>query len=313
MYRSASDRVLRAAALLTVGVLLAAPSAVAGAPQKQIEAQASQPSAIIGSDIAISKEHAELKLELANGRKLTLSTVAGNNRGLLHSGVSGTPADLTQVITVGVRRGDELDRAWRELLNEAMETPADDLAGLLTRWEAPSGGDALDNLLDNAILGMPMAPLPAQDPGGSQFGDSLSKLQDKIMELERALEEKADEAVEAEHFDRRREPDMFGPLRHVGRGLAGIMSLLITMAVLFGLGFVLVFFGGRRHLEGVADAARHATMRSFLVGIAGSFLVIPAFVLGTIVLVVSIVGIPALLIWLPAFPLAVVLSCLLGY
>ena len=99
MYRSASDRVLRAAALLTVGVLLAAPSAVAGAPQKQIEAQASQPSAIIGSDIAISKEHAELKLYLANGRKLTLSTVAGNNRGLLHSGVSGTPADLTQVIT----------------------------------------------------------------------------------------------------------------------------------------------------------------------------------------------------------------------
>jgi len=54
-------------------------------------------------------------------------------------------------------------------------------------------------------------------------------------------------------------------------------------------------------------------VRSFLVGLAASFLVIPVFVLGIVVLAVSIVGIPALLIWVPAFPLAVVLSTLLGY
>jgi hypothetical protein len=49
------------------------------------------------------------------------------------------------------------------------------------------------------------------------------------------------------------------------------------------------------------------------VGLAASFLVIPVFVLGIIVLAISIVGIPALLIWVPAFPLAVVLGCLFGY
>jgi hypothetical protein len=107
--------------------------------------------------------------------------------------------------------------------------------------------------------------------------------------------------------------DWYSPVRHVGRGVAGILSLLVTFAVLFGLGFALIFFGGRRYLEAVADATREATMRSFLVGLAASFLMIPVFVLGIVVLAISIVGIPALLIWVPAFPLAVVLSLILGY
>jgi hypothetical protein len=104
-----------------------------------------------------------------------------------------------------------------------------------------------------------------------------------------------------------------GPFYHITEGLAGIFSIVIAYAVLFGLGFVAIFFGGRKYIEGVADTARHATGRSLLVGIAATFLVVPAFVLGIIALVISVVGIPGLLVWVPGFPVAVLVAALLGY
>jgi hypothetical protein len=103
------------------------------------------------------------------------------------------------------------------------------------------------------------------------------------------------------------------PFRHIAQGLAGIFSILVTYVVLFGIGFAVIFFGGRKYIEGVADTARHAPGRSFLVGLAASFLVVPAFVLGIIALVISVIGIPGLLVWVPGFPVAVVLGVLLGY
>jgi hypothetical protein len=219
---------------------------------------------------------------------------------------------MNQILALGVRRGDPLDRSWRALLNEAMDTPTEELAAKLTAWDAPEGGEALEDLLDSALEGTPM-PTPAPDaPGGREMGDSLNKLQEKISELEQALEEQH-VTVEEDVEPRQRGPDWFSPLRHVGRGLAEILSLFVMFAVLFGLGFAIVFFGGRKNLEEVAEASRHATMRSFLVGLAACFLVFPVFILGAIVLAVSIVGIPLLLVWLPAFPLVVVLSGILGY
>ncbi|MFS8637919.1 MAG: hypothetical protein FWJ74_07520, partial [Gemmatimonadota bacterium] len=63
----------------------------------------------------------------------------------------------------------------------------------------------------------------------------------------------------------------------------------------------------------VADTARHATLQSALVGLAGTFLILPAFILGAIALTISIVGIPLLIAWLPLFPVAVVVALLFGY
>src|SRR5690606_37686474 len=103
------------------------------------------------------------------------------------------------------------------------------------------------------------------------------------------------------------------PFHHIGEGLAGILSILVAYAVLFAVGFVVIFFGGRKYIEGVADTARHATGRSFLVGLAAAFLVVPAFILGMIALVISVIGIPGLLVWVPGFPVAVLLAALLGY
>ena len=292
----------RAVALIAL-VLAADPAFAQDAPLS---------SKVVSSEIALSREQAELKLELANGRKLTLSTVAGASLGVLSSGVSGSRDEQAQVLALGVRRGDELDRSWRALLNEAMDTPSEQLADLLARWEAPSGGQQLDQLLENALIGKAMDPIAPVDANAPRFNDSLAKLQDRIMQLEQELHEKAD-GWEGERRVVYRDRGFFAPFRHVTHGIAGIVSLLVTFAVLFGLGFALVFFGGRKYLDEVAEAARRSTARSFLVGLAASFLAIPAFVLGIVVLAISIVGIPALLIWIPGFPLAVILGSLMGY
>lgn len=307
MYRMASDHSRWAATLVVIalGGLRPAPAAAA------LQQQSGEATRIVSSEIAVSRGVAELKLELSNGRKLTLSTLASDSRGVQQGRTSGSPGDLNQVLSLGVRRGDPLDRSWRALLNEAMDTPTDELARKLTAWEAPEGGQPLDDLLENALDGAPMPAVQAEAPAAPELGDSLNKLHEKIIQLEQELEE---EHVQAEAWEpRRRGPDWFSPLRHVGRGLAGIISLLVMFAVLFGLGFAVVFFGGRKHLEEVAEATRHATFRSFLVGLAASFLVFPVYILGAIVLAVSIVGIPLLLVWLPAFPLVVVLSGIVGY
>jgi hypothetical protein len=103
------------------------------------------------------------------------------------------------------------------------------------------------------------------------------------------------------------------PFRHVFRGLTGVAQWAIFYAVVFGIAFATIFFGGRRYIEAVADTARTSTTRSLLVGLAASFLVIPAFFLGIIALAISIVGIPVLIAWIPLFPVAVGLAILLGY
>ena len=316
MHRTASDRARwLGATFLALLIAGAQNTSVQAQQEAKVTPQPQKSLRIVSSEIAISREQAELKLELSNGNKLTLNAVAGESSSQLESSVSGAPGDLKQIVSLGVRRGDELDRSWRQLLNEAMDTPTDELGSLLTRWEAPGEGKELDHALENALQGLPVVagdtPTPGEPVVAPEFSDSLDKLHSEIERLNEELRDQQE--ADFEHAVRRRGPEWFSPLRHVGRGVAGVLSMLVTFAVLFGLGFATVFFGGRPYLEAVADATRHATTRSFLVGLAASFLVVPAFVLGIVVLAVSIIGIPVLLVWIPAFPLAVVLGTLLGY
>jgi len=287
-----------------------------GTPALAQEPEAALPPArIVSSEISVSRDQAELRLELANGARLVLSTVSGDGGStprVLRNTVSGEPGNLSQRLAISARRGTRLDRDWRELLDRAMAAQADEIAQLLVDWNAPAGGEPLDQALESALAGLEQGVAVAAVANGqaAEFGDSLGKLQNRISELEQMLDETHEQATVRQ---RHRGPDWLAPLRHIGRGAAGVMSVLVTFAVLFGLGFAVVFFGGRKYLEEVADTARYATGRSFLVGLAASFLVVPAFVLGAIVLLISIVGIPALLVWLPAYPLAVTLAALLGY
>lgn len=265
-------------------------------------------SRVLSSEIAISRERAEIKLELDNGRKLNFATIIGQSRGPLQRDVTPT-GDVT--VLLPVQRGSGVDRSWRELLNNAMDASPESLATLLRDWQAPRefDGDAFDAALAEALSGTPALPVAPAAPG--VIDDSVVKLESKIQQLEEQLDEAREHAIEAR--DARRGPDWFAPFRRVWQGFSGIFGVLITYIVLFGISFVAILFGARKYIEGVADTVRAGVGRSFLVGLAGSFLLIPVFVLGCIALAISIVGIPALLVWVPFFPVGAVVAVLLGY
>ena len=317
-------------------------------------------SPIVSSDISVSRESAELRLELRDGEAVVLRLAE-----------DGTVRLNDEQIGAYERR-DALDRSWRTLLQQAMDAPAGTLAAVLTDWSPPAdaGGVArrLDRELEAALV--TPAPAPAAPPGAEgagaapnvpqDAGDSIQRLNERIRELEQAIEDpealeglrRLDELrnlgdlealeelegvdlpalrelrrdLERDLRDQIREEmrveirtgshgwsDAWrSPWRHITRGIGGVFSTLMVYAILVGLGFLAVFFG-RKYLEGIADTARHATLRSGLVGLAGSFLVLPAYILGLLALAISIVGIPLILVFAPLFPVAVVLAALGGY
>ena len=102
------------------------------------------------------------------------------------------------------------------------------------------------------------------------------------------------------------------PFRSVVGGIGGLIETVFTILVLGLLGAVAVSFA-RENIEIVADTARAAPGRAATVGLAGTFLLLPIWILGTVALVVSIVGIPVAIAWLPLFPAAVLIAGLFGY
>lgn len=93
--------------------------------------------------------------------------------------------------------------------------------------------------------------------------------------------------------------------REIGEGIAGVFSTLAFGLVLAGMGAGLVFYG-LPYLRTVSETVRNNTGRSAAVGLAASFLVIPAFILLIVALAISIIGIPLLLVAVPLYPLLVV-------
>jgi hypothetical protein len=107
------------------------------------------------------------------------------------------------------------------------------------------------------------------------------------------------------------EVDPPGPFRSIGRGIAGLVRTFVTFAIAFGAGLGILYFFPR-NLELVSRAARQSSGKSLLVGFAGIILAIPVWVIGTVLLAISIIGIPLLLVWVPMFPVALAGALVLG-
>ncbi|MDA0328850.1 MAG: hypothetical protein O2958_07565 [Gemmatimonadetes bacterium] len=105
---------------------------------------------------------------------------------------------------------------------------------------------------------------------------------------------------------------IMSPFRRVIRGVGGVLEKLLAIFVLglIGAGF-LVFAGD--NVDAISETARRAPGRAAAVGFAGTFLLIPVWILGAVALVVSIIGIPVAIAWIPLFPLAAILASVLGY
>lgn len=255
-------------------------------------------SSVVSSEFSMSGSEAALSLELQGGRDLDLAIRDG---GVFIDGVRVGDA----------ARGSALDRQWRDLLQRAMDASSAELPQLLFQWSADGDmGERMDSALDAALSGEAVDADAVTVVPAAPISDSVTRLVERIGELEQMVErlESQPARVTVERPSRNR-----NPFHRITEGIAGIFSILVTYVVLFGIGFAVIFFGGRKYIEGVADTARHAPARSFLVGLAASFLIVPAFVLGIIALVISVIGIPGLLVWVPGFPVAVVLALLLGY
>jgi hypothetical protein len=266
------------------------------------EVAGQQPGTLVevqSSEFSISRESATMRLELADGRAVELAVRDG--------------AAFVAGRRIGdAPRGSPLDRSWRELLTRGMDASSAELAQLLVDWSGPgSTGTRMAEALREALLQSEAEEATVIAPAVPTT-DSVNRLVERIAELEQAVQ-RAERRAPRVVVERPQRSRSRSPLRYVTEGVAGVFSLLITYAVLFAIAFGVIAFGGRKYIEGVGDTARNATTRSLLVGLAAGFLVVPAFILGMIALVISIVGIPGLLVWVPGFPVAVVLGVLLGY
>lgn len=120
------------------------------------------------------------------------------------------------------------------------------------------------------------------------------------------------EVRSATRFDRDEGISLFRPFVTVGRAIGGILEVLLAVFILGLLGAGVAAFAGG-NLEAVAETARRSPGRSAMVGMAGSFLLIPVWILGMVALAVSIIGIPVMVAWIPLFPLAAGAAAILGY
>jgi hypothetical protein len=105
---------------------------------------------------------------------------------------------------------------------------------------------------------------------------------------------------------------VFSPFRSVASAVGGVLENLVSILILGLIGAAVIAFGGEK-VDVIAETVRRAPGRSAAVGAAGTILLIPVWVLGFVALVVSIVGIPVAIAWLPLFPIAACLAALVGY
>ena len=151
----------------------------------------------------------------------------------------------------------------------------------------------------------------------SEVEDLRTQIEAQVREqlardLPRQVQEAAPPATDRGWLGRIIRSDGFRPLGHILGGLGGLIQTAVTYVVLLLLASgVVAFFP--QNLEIISETARREPGRSALVGVAGFVLFFPAWILGIVGLAISIIGIPLLLIWTPAFPLAFVLAGALGF
>jgi hypothetical protein len=132
-------------------------------------------------------------------------------------------------------------------------------------------------------------------------------------ELEAELREGIRGALEDGAYDRgRRQDAQRSAFRNVLQGMGGVFQTAISALLLTGLGLGLLTFFPRR-LEVIARTADGSTKRSALTGLATLVLLLPVWLLGAVALVLTLIGIPLALIWIPAFPLLVGLAMIAGF
>lgn len=152
----------------------------------------------------------------------------------------------------------------------------------------------------------------ALDREGGTVDGRIIPLQRDVSSLESELRESIMEELRNEFGTGSGGGDAFRPLRRVFGGIGEVLGELFKVLILGGIGLLFLNFA-RPNMDVVSDLARNSTGRAALVGLAGGALVFPVWILGIVGLALTIIGIPAILLWLPLFPAAVAVAALMGY
>jgi hypothetical protein len=151
------------------------------------------------------------------------------------------------------------------------------------------------------------------DNDGGEVSGGVEVLDDVRREQERELRSEILREIRSEmDFDSRGGSSWTSPFRNIFGAFGSILGTLVNILVLGALGAGLFHFAGQ-NMEAVAEVARDSTGRAAVVGFAGAALILPVFILGIVGLAVTIVGIPAIVLWVLLFPAAVILAGLMGY
>lgn len=102
-----------------------------------------------------------------------------------------------------------------------------------------------------------------------------------------------------------------GWLGSMADGATGLVSTLTFALLLCMVGAGLVFYA-LPQLERVSTTLRREAGRAAGVGLAANFLSLPAFIVGIVVLAVTIIGIPLLILWIPLFWVAIAAAAAYG-
>lgn len=133
--------------------------------------------------------------------------------------------------------------------------------------------------------------------GGKLINDGLIAGEMRVEGDRQARRAGATSAAQAARLQR-------GWLGSFGRGMQGLLSVFSLALVLAGVGAGLVFYGYPR-MQMVSDTLRADPVKAGAAGLATAVLVVPVFLVLVFALVVTIIGIPLLLVAVPLYPLLV--------
>ena len=215
--------------------------------------------------------------------------------------------------------GDRLEVAWRSLLEGAVMLEDGPLAERLLAWSAPEGlaaeVDAIAQEIEQALQGALESVVTQARTEQVEVPVSIETEGDVVGLLERTPEQEAEirNRIRVELREEIREEirekikwiarsggDSLGVSGNVFSGLFSLIGKLLLIAVLGLMGGVLVRFGGS-HVDTIAETALGSPVRSALVGLGGTLLLMPVWLLGFLGLLISIIGIPLAIAWLPLF------------
>lgn len=270
-------------------------------------------------DVAVDASNGTVSVSIGSGRSFLTSLIGSSNRiAVLPEALDGLGPD------VSVHVGEDVEVGEGEVVEGSLVVIDGDV---LIRGDV--GGDLV------VIGGTLDMPEGSEVTGAVRLADARflrneGSVGNGVVEIDRPANVDVDVEVDTQRIrdqvreelrrelrdvrrDRGEERSFLSrPFRAVASAVGGLLENAMVILILGLLGAAAVTFAGR-NVDVIAETARRSPGRSAMVGLAGTVLLLPAWLLGAVALAISIIGIPVAIAWLPLFPLAAVLAAVLGY